>query len=192
MSVLAALRMSRIELRRHDEAHVAAAAVLREAPHEPFGPAIRARPLRGVAARVVIHLLYEALLILRRQQREVGRDLQDGAVEPRRRSSRAGVDSGRSSRAASPACRPSARPWPSSPRAAPRSAPWPSQTRTGSRSPRAGNRGRRIPTPPSAADRRRSAAPRRRPRSARGRRPSCSGNSAGRTRDRGPCRSPSS
>src|SRR5688572_28414587 len=73
------------QVRRHDEAHVAAAAVLREAAHEPFGPAVRAGPLRGVAARVVIHLLHEALLILRRQQREIRRDLQDGAVVPRRR-----------------------------------------------------------------------------------------------------------
>src|SRR6185436_8056195 len=61
------------QLGRHDEAHVAAA-VLREAPHEPFGPAVRARPLRGVAARVVIHLLHEALLVLGLQQREIRRD----------------------------------------------------------------------------------------------------------------------
>ena len=80
ISVFAALRMSRTSSGVTTRLTLAAA-VLREAPHEPFGPAIRARPLRGVAARVVIHLLHEALLILRRQQREIGRDLQDGAVD---------------------------------------------------------------------------------------------------------------
>ena len=49
-----------------------------------------------------------------------------------------------------------------------------------------------IPTPPSAADRRRSTAPRTRPRSARARPRNCSGNSVGRTRGRGPCRNPCS
>src|SRR5690606_4518997 len=68
---------------RHDETH-ARAAILREAPEETLRPAVRARPLRRVRARVVIHLLNEATLILGRQQREVGRNLQDRAVEPRR------------------------------------------------------------------------------------------------------------
>jgi hypothetical protein len=55
------------EIGRHDEVDPAAA-VLREPAHEALGPAVRARPLRRVAAGVVVHLLHEALLIFRREQ----------------------------------------------------------------------------------------------------------------------------
>src|SRR5690606_30034227 len=44
--------------------------------------AVGARPLRRVAARVVVHLLHEALLVLWREQRQVGGNLQDRAVVP--------------------------------------------------------------------------------------------------------------
>ena len=70
------------EFRRHHETD-ARAAILREPAHEPFRPAVRTRPLRRVAPRVVIHLLDEALLVLRREQGQVGWYLEHGAVEPR-------------------------------------------------------------------------------------------------------------
>jgi hypothetical protein len=70
------------QLGRHDHIY-APAAVLRQASDETFGPAVRAGPLRGIAARVVIHLLHAALLILGLQQRQIRRDLQNRTVEPR-------------------------------------------------------------------------------------------------------------
>ena len=62
------------ELRRHhDLVRLRAGAVV--APHEAFGPAVLARPLRGVRVALVKELLHEARLILVGQQREDGRDL---------------------------------------------------------------------------------------------------------------------
>ena len=108
MSVLAALRMSSTRSGVITRL-MRAAAVLREPAHEALGPAVRARPLRRVAAGVVIHLLDEALLVLGREQRQISRDLQDGAVVPRG-GFRALARIARSSPAASPACRRSGRP----------------------------------------------------------------------------------
>src|SRR5580692_11208892 len=51
------------EVARDHEVH-RMAAVLREAPHEAFRPAVATGPLRIVGG-IVIHLLYEALLVLR-------------------------------------------------------------------------------------------------------------------------------
>src|SRR5688572_7498970 len=43
------------------------AAILRKPAHKPFRPAVRTRPLRCIAPRVVIHLLDEPLLVLGRE-----------------------------------------------------------------------------------------------------------------------------
>jgi hypothetical protein len=69
------------QLRRHHDVR-GDAAVVREAAQETFGPAVGARPVRGVAVTGVIHLLHEVLLIERSQQRQVSWNLQHRAVKP--------------------------------------------------------------------------------------------------------------
>jgi membrane peptidoglycan carboxypeptidase len=69
------------QIRRDDEVD-SAAAVLGEPPHEALGPAVGPGPLRRVAARVVVHLLHEALLVFRRQQRQVRGNLEHRSEVP--------------------------------------------------------------------------------------------------------------
>ena len=114
------------ELRRHDDLVLAHRGRM-PPPQEAFGPAILRRPVRDVGVALMIVLLHRPRLVLRREQRHHGRDLDLRHEEPGIVSLRAAARSGPSTRREpSRRCAASGRRVTSPPPSAPRSAPAPS------------------------------------------------------------------